>query len=165
MKCWLYKNLLADWIAGRLAEDKATRVAAHVDSCPRCRQAADAEARMRSVFSTVGEPSRTPDLWLRVQGRLAEPAPARRNMMNTRLAFAGAAASIAIVAVLIVPRVPSTPVSTGPGIVDKPIPQAETARAVTDLSSLHAQAQDDFLIETADYRPNARLVLIGGADR
>lgn len=101
-------DLIADLDAGLLGDPEAGDVAAHIDTCPTCRDGADALDRVRADLAALPSPQLPADIAARLEAALAAAAvpslPERRAASASRFAstrawiLATAAAAVLVVA-------------------------------------------------------------------
>lgn len=101
MSCAEIRTRIDDWAAGRLAEGEAGRVAAHLERCEACREAARPALALAEAVGALPRaipPAR--NLWPAIAERLDEASAPRAAPWISRLGGQGlAAAAVALVVV------------------------------------------------------------------
>lgn len=104
MKCREFERLVADWLGQRLGPAQSRRMAHHREHCLACARMVRAEAELRESWRAASAAQTAGDIWPQLSQRLE--APGRREAWifraarPSRWAFSGAAALVAVAAVI-----------------------------------------------------------------
>ncbi len=110
--CKSFFNLLPDYLAGRLAQEQVERIEAHLEICPDCQKALEADKLMRSLLQHAPLPDTEPESFEKAVIAHLEHPPENNGGMALCLIqmLAGALAASALAALLLSPyfRLPAT---------------------------------------------------------
>jgi ferric-dicitrate binding protein FerR (iron transport regulator) len=165
MKCRHYENNLPEWTAGRIHGDIAQQMQAHEEACPICAKMTREERALRRSWQSMPTPSRTPDLWYRVEAKLSAP-PARRRFDFGRIyAYSGALAAAAAMCVIWVGKPGSNiPVSPRAQLVSAAQEQ-RVVELVSDVQLLRDPDSDTVYTVAPHAGKDARAILLGGTGK
>jgi len=164
MNCRKFEEQLADWVSGRLPEDRAAALEAHRALCPACAQAEKEERDLRARWLSLATPAAAPDLWPRIEARLHAPAPTPRFVFARRLAFGGAVAAAGALCALLWVYLSSALPHVAP-----PVAEADEGRVVQLVGTMQRLPDPDADIVTNEPRYSVweerRFILMGGPGR
>jgi ferric-dicitrate binding protein FerR (iron transport regulator) len=165
MKCRHFENNLPEWTAGRLRSDIAQQMQAHEESCPPCAKTAQEERALRRGWQALPTPSRTPDLWYRVESRLSTPPTRRWFDFGKVYAYGGAMAAAAIMCVVFIGKPsPNPPLSNHSQLVSA-AQEERVVQLVSDVQLLRDPDSDTVYTVSPHAGKDARSILLGGSGK
>jgi len=122
MNCCFAKSRMSSYLDGELSGDEMMVMRRHVENCPACRTQYESEAAAKRLLSGLPEREATPGLELRILDAIrktgADSPPSPANWPTGKMAFALAAAAVAMFCVFLL---------RGNDSVGQPVPGNEIA--------------------------------------
>jgi len=133
MNCKTFENNLPDWVTGRLDKNNASQMEFHAASCVKCSQLADFERSFSNRMRSVPEPTRVPDLWVKLEGRIQSASAPKtfRFAFNKVYAFGGALAAACLLMVAVI----NMPINSSNNVTVNTAPDISKERQVVQLAA------------------------------
>lgn len=134
MNCRQVRGEIAEWVRGRVSEQRANSLAEHCAACAKCRAAVEEERALLKLFQAAPQPPAVRDLWPDVMQRISERDCRRPRWFVRRWVFSGAVATAAaclVLAIVVRPGIERVASRSQSGVDEQRI-----VRMVADMQTL-----------------------------
>ena len=156
MKCKQFERELPDWISGRLGSTAQSEMQLHSGDCRACAATEAKERMMVARMQSIAAPANVPNLWGRIEDRIAQPSRRAKFAFNRMFVYGGALALAACALFMFSVNRPTVVLPI------RPVVQAGTS---ADAGRYQISDTDDSIAETPLSSDRARMLLVGYSPR